>query len=381
MPTPLRDLARTERDAYLATLKKLVELESPTADKSANDALAQHLQTVLEAQSWQVERVPKEDVGDQLIARFEAAGETRTLILAHFDTVWPVGTLLTMPLKEEDGKLYGPGVLDMKAGIATAIHAVNLASRAGLELEGPVTLVLTSDEEEGSRHSRDLIEAEAKKHDRVLVLEPGMADGALKKGRKGTGGFKVRFEGVGSHAGNNPKEGASALRELAQFLFFAEDLTDYDAGTTVNLTVAKGGVTSNVIAEEASATLDVRAAKLSEAERVEEALKSYAPRDSRVKIQIEGGVNRPPMEFTEANQTIFAQLKTIMKQEGLELEAQVVGGGSDGNFTSALGIATFDGLGSVGVGLHARNEHIRIDETLDRVALVLGLLTKSTVQE
>lgn len=372
----LRTLAHAERDAYLETLKDLVSLESPTSDKTANDKLADHLQSLLSADGWQVERVPQPEVGDQLIARMDVGGDTSTLILAHFDTVWPVGTLGEMPLKEADGKLYGPGVLDMKAGIATAVHALKIARREGIELNGPVTLLLTTDEEKGSHHSRDLIETEAKGHDRVLVLEPGTDAGALKKGRKGIGDFAVTFRGHSAHAGNNPRDGASALRELAQFLFFAEDLTDHNVGTTVNLTVAAGGSVTNVISETATAKLDMRAAKLSEAERVEAALKGYQPKDERVTVTVEGGVNRPPMEFTEGNKTLFAELKAVMQREDIELEADIVGGGSDGNFTSALGVPTLDGLGSSGTGPHARIEHIRIDETLDRLALVTGLLVK-----
>jgi glutamate carboxypeptidase len=236
--------------------------------------------------------------------------------------------------------------------------------------------MLTSDEETGSEYSKTLIESQAKRHDRVLVLEPSRDDGALKVGRKGIGGFEVTFKGKSAHAGNNPKEGASAIRELANFLFFAESLTDYEQGTTVNLTVAKGGTVSNVIAEEAHASLDMRALKLSEAERVETALRAYQPKDARVSLTITGGVNRPPLEFDEKNQNLFAEAKTAMQSLGFRLEGAVVGGGSDGNFTSAMGVPTLDGLGSAGEGPHARHEHIRIAETLDRLALVTKLLIK-----
>jgi glutamate carboxypeptidase len=186
----------------------------------------------------------------------------------------------------------------------------------------------------------------------------------------------VSFKGISAHAGNNPKDGASAIKELANFLFFAESLTDYDQGTTVNLTVAKGGTVSNVIAEEAHASLDMRALKLSEAERVEKALRSYQPKDTRVTLSITGGVNRPPLEFDEKNQKLFAEAKDAMTTLGFDLEGATVGGGSDGNFTSALGVPTLDGLGSAGEGPHAKHEHIRITETLDRLALVIAMLVK-----
>jgi glutamate carboxypeptidase len=238
----LRDLAQAERTIYLDTLKDLVKLESPTHDKAANDKVADYLENLLKNDAWAVERLSQTVVGDQLVARQDASGSASktnmvsTLILCHFDTVWEVGTLQTMPLREENDKLFGPGVLDMKAGITTAIHALRLVKKNKLELKGPVTLMLTSDEETGSEYSKTLIESQAKRHDRVLVLEPSRDDGALKVGRKGIGGFEVTFKGKSAHAGNNPKEGASAIRELANFLFFAESLTDYEQGTTVNLT-------------------------------------------------------------------------------------------------------------------------------------------------
>ena len=332
---------------------------------------------VLEQDRWQVKRVEQKNVGDQLIAKTNAEGETKTLILCHFDTVWEIGTLDKMPLREDDDRLYGPGVLDMKAGIANAIHALKIIKQNNLNLKGPVTFLLTSDEEIGSDASKDLIHYHAKQHDRVLVLEPGREDGALKVGRKGTGGFEVRFTGISAHAGNNPKDGASALREMANFLLFAESQTDYDQGTTVNLTVAKGGSVSNVIAEEAQASLDMRALKLNEAERVETTLKNYVAKDSRVKVTVTGGLDRPPLEFDEKNQKLFAEAKTAMEKLGFMLGGAVVGGGSDGNFTSALGVPTLDGLGSAGEGPHARHEHIRITETLDRLALLTALLTKT----
>lgn len=370
----LRELALAQRTAYLTTLSELAALESPTHDKAATDRLSDHLEALLKADGWQVERLPQTAVGDQIIARMSAGGPVSTLLLCHFDTVWPVGTLAQMPIREEDDKLYGPGTLDMKAGIANAIHALRLIREQGLRLQGPVTLLLTTDEEKGSHHSRELIEREAQVHDRVIVLEPGREDGALKARRKGTGDFRVQFKGVSAHAGNNPQDGASALRELAHFVLFAESLTDYDLGTTVNVTVASAGSTTNVIAEEAQVSIDMRALKLTEAERVIGALKGYVPRNPRVTVTVDGGVNRPPLELTEANQQFLEEAKSKMAALGLSLEGAVVGGGSDGNFTSALGVATLDGMGSVGEGPHARHEHIRVTETLERLALLTALL-------
>lgn len=373
----LRTAAHNQRDAYLASLKDLVKLESPTSVKSANDELADYLETLLKNDGWQLERISKTEVGDQLLARYESSGKLKTLILCHFDTVWPLGTLETMPLEEKDDKLYGPGTMDMKAGIVTAIYALRLAKEQARELKGPLSLLLSSDEEKGSEHSRELIEREALAHDRVLVLEPSRDDGAVKIARKGIGGFSVAFKGISAHAGNNPKDGASALRELAHFLLFAEGLTDYAKGTTVNVTVAHAGTVANVICEEAHCEIDMRAETLAEAARIEKAIFSYKPKDERIKIVVEGGINRPPMEYTAQNQALFAELKGHMDSLNIQLEAVSVGGGSDGNFTSALGIATLDGLGSSGAGAHARHEHIRISETLDRLALLTALISNA----
>jgi glutamate carboxypeptidase len=355
---------------YLATLEALVALESPTHDKPLVDLLMDHLAALLTGRGWAVERSARETVGDVLVARKAGGVGPRSLLLSHGDTVWPPGTLARMPFRRDGDRVYGPGVLDMKAGIVTALYAVSLAERNG-DLRGPVTLLVSSDEEVGSRHSRALIEELAAAHDRVFVLEPGKDDGALKVGRKGVGDFQISFLGRSAHAGNNPELGASALRELAHFLLFAEALNDPEASTSVNLTVAHGGSVGNVIAEAATASVDFRALRLDEAARVEGAVRSYVPHDPRIQVTVEGGLNRPPLEPTPANLALFEEAKAL----GCTCEGAVVGGASDGNFTSALGVPTLDGLGSVGEGPHARHEHIRLRETLERVGLLAALLS------
>lgn len=374
-PSVTLDAALRERSAYLATLEGLVRLESPTHDKPAVDELARHLEALLDQRGWDVKRHPRERVGDVLEARRGGGSGPRTLLLTHMDTVWPLGTLAKMSVRDDGERYWGPGTVDMKAGIATAIHAVELAQANGASLAGPVTLLVTTDEEVGSAQSRELIEELAREHDRVLVLEPARDDGALKIGRKGVGGYAVTFTGKSAHAGNDPAGGASALREMAHFLLFVEDLADDVAGTTVNLTMATGGFATNVIAEEARCSVDLRALKAAEAERVDHAVHSYQPRDKRVSVAIEGGLNRPPLETTPANRALFEEAVSAGRSLGLELAGAVVGGGSDGNFTSALGVPTLDGLGSVGGGAHARTEHIHVEQTLARVALLAALLT------
>jgi glutamate carboxypeptidase len=374
-------LAHDEEAAYLTTLEGLVRLESPTHSKSACDRLADHLAALLEGDGWQVSRHPRDEAGDILEAGLSGGDGPKTLILTHYDTVWPLGTLERMPWRRDGDLVYGPGSNDMKAGIASAIHALRLVRRAGHLPGGNVTLLLTSDEETGSHHSRELIESLARRHDRVLVLEMGRDDGAVKIGRKGVGKYDVAFHGRGAHAGNNPEDGASALRELAHFLLFVEELADAEAKTTVNLTVASGGTVTNVIAEEAEAQVDVRVLRAGEAERLDQAIRSYRPRDTRVELTVDGGLNRPPLEPTAANAALWQEARDRLRELGLQLEGAVVGGGSDGNFTSALGMPTLDGLGCAGAGAHARHEHIRVRETLERVALLAALLAPAAGAE
>ncbi|HRP47710.1 MAG TPA: M20 family metallopeptidase [Trueperaceae bacterium] len=361
---------------YLDLLAELVSLESPTHEKAECDVFASRLAQEMTLRGLSVTRHPRADAGDILEAHRAGGSGPSTLLLCHYDTVWPLGTLAFMPFHRDGDKVFGPGTVDMKAGITNALSAFTLLDDLGLALVGDVTLLVTSDEETGSHASRELIEELARKHDRVLVLEPGRDDGALKVGRKGVGTFELRFRGRSAHAGNNPSDGASALRELAHMLVFVEDLGDDVAGTTVNVTVAHAGFATNVIAEEAVAFVDVRVLKMTEAQRVTGAIEGYSPRDKRVTLTVSGGLNRPPLEQTPANAALYQEALEVLDSLGLSLEAGVVGGGSDGNFTSALGVATLDGLGSVGGGPHARHEHIRVKESLERVALLAGLLAE-----
>ncbi len=377
MMRKILEQAYASENDYLTLLSDLVAHESPTYHKPSLDALASKLVTLLTERGFTTTRHARSEAGDIVEGRLVGGTGPSTLLLCHYDTVWPLGTLQSMPWRRDGDKVYGPGSYDMKAGITTAITAVDMARKLGLQLVGPVTLLLTSDEETGSHASRELIEDRARQHDRVYVMEPSRDDGALKVGRKGVGDFHLHLKGRSAHAGNNPADGASALRELAHLLLYVEDLADNVGGTTVNVTTAKAGFATNVIAEEAEAAVDVRILRASEAQRLTDAISSYSPRDERVTLTVTGGLNRPPMEPTEKNLALYQQASQLLAQMGLSLESSVVGGGSDGNFTSAIGVPTLDGLGAAGGGAHARFEHIRVRETLERLALLTGLLTSS----
>lgn len=369
-----RTLAR--RAEYLDLLEKLVTLESPTIDAGACQRLADELERELLARGWSVERVLAENQGDILIARKEGGPGPATLLLAHYDTVWPLGSLTSMPWRVDDARdcAYGPGTFDMKGGIANSILALGVLEELSLPLPGPVTLLITSDEETGSHASRTILEAHAQRHARVLVVEGAREDGALKIGRKGTAIYHLAFHGIPSHAGNHPEDGASALVELAHLALFARTLDQPAVGTSVNPTVAHAGGAVNVITEHASLAIDCRVLQVSEAERVDQALRGYQARDPRVRINVQGGLNRPPMEPTPGNIALFEQAQRIAHRWNASFDSAIVGGGSDGNFTAALGIPTLDGIGACGAGAHARHEHIRIRESLERSALLAALI-------
>ena len=369
--------AHAGRPTFLALLEELVRIETPTGDRDGAGRLVDHLSRVLEADGWSVATEPREAVGDVLVARLAAPSGPSTLLLAHYDTVHPVGTLERHPWRVDDDHASGPGALDMKAGIAAAVMAMRVLRAAGAEPAGPVTLLVTSDEETGSHHSRERIEEEALRHDRVLVLEPSRDDGALKLGRKGVAGFHLTFEGRAAHAGLAPETGASALIELAHAALEIAALADTSLGTTVSPTVARAGHATNVIPDAGRLSIDVRLPTMAEAERVEAAVRGYAPRDAGVRVHVEGGVNRPPREATAGNRALLAQAEGVAAAWGWSVRSGIVGGGSDGNFTSALGVATLDGLGALGGGAHTLDEHVHVSATLDRVALLAGLVGRA----
>jgi len=361
------------REAMVDDLGELVRRESPSADAAAVTALAAWVAGRLAAAGVAAERVAFEGCGDGVVARIgpESGG---TLLLGHLDTVWPAGTLAEIPFRVEDGTALGPGDFDMKAGVAVALSVLAAAAAGDLKPAGGVTLLLTPDEELGSGASRDLLVAEARRHERVLVLEPSGDGGAAKVARKGIGLVVARFSGVAAHAGLEPERGASALLELSRFVLFADALADRSVGTSVVPTVASAGARANVVPETAEATVDFRVWTREEGERVAAALAAYRPADPRVRVAVEGGLNRPPMEETAASGALYRRAAALAQMLGFELPSARVGGASDGNLTAAAGVPTLDGLGPSGGGAHARTEHLVVDDLPRRAALVAALL-------
>jgi glutamate carboxypeptidase len=363
--------ARKER--LLADLEALVVHESPSDDAARVSSLSRWIAERLSHAGLAAACIPCEGRGDAVRLRL-GAERGGTLLLGHLDTVWPAGTLAEMPFASKDGVARGPGVYDMKAGIAVAISVLEAVAKGDVKPKGGVSLVLTPDEEVGSGASSGLLVEEALRRGRVLVLEPSGDGGAAKVARKGTGLVKVRFKGVAAHAGLEPEKGASALLEMSRFVLYADALADKPAGTSVVPTVAASGRVTNVVPERAELSVDFRVWTQAEAERVMSGLKAYRPAEPRVVVEMDGGPNRPPMESTEASLDLYRQAASLARALGFDLPAARVGGGSDGNLTAAAGVPTLDGLGPSGAGAHGRTEHLLVDDLVRRAALVAGLL-------
>ena len=316
------------------------------------------------------------DYGDSLQVDF--AGEAHrkpVLLLGHYDTVYPLGTLANMPCRIDNGRLHGPGVLDMKSGTALMLHAIEALQAWHGKLPRPVTVFLVSDEEVGSHSSRKITEALAKQSAGVLVLEPAAGlRGAVKTARKGVGEYKLRVQGVAAHAGLDPGKGHSAILELARQLAVIAKMNSLREGVSVNPGVIQGGTRSNVIAAEASAVIDVRIKRAKQASGIDRKLRALKPFDKHCKLEMTGRINRLPMERTTGVAALYKKAHGIAQQAGWKLEEAAVGGGSDGNFTAGMGIPTLDGMGGVGDGAHAVHEFIVISELPRRALLLAGMI-------
>ena len=362
------------RPEMLEMIAQLVQVESPTEDRAAVNRCVALLEKWIRAAGGKSKRSRQKTAGDLLIGRFGPARGTPVMLLGHLDTVWPLGTLKKMPFRLRGGRAWGPGVLDMKAGVVMAITALRLLSEAD-RLARPVILLLNSDEETGSECSRALIESVASKCGSVFVLEPaqGLA-GAYKTARKGVANYHLQVHGIAAHSGVDFSQGHSAVLELGRQIERASAFTDLNRGITVNAGVIGGGTRSNVVAAEAWAEFDVRIVRAADGPRVDRRFRSLRAVDRRCGLEVTGGLNRPPMERTAGTVALFRRAATIAAGLGFQLQEASTGGGSDGNFTSALGIPTLDGMGAVGEGAHADRESILIDTLVPRTALLTAMI-------
>ncbi len=372
--------ARRKQPALLQFLRCLVESESPSADKAAVNRCLALATSQAKSLGARVKLHRQRSHGDVLEAHFGPHTSSRSkspsappiLLLGHLDTVWPIGTLRSMPWRVADGRVHGPGVLDMKSGVAMAFTAIEMLSEANL-LHREIILLINPDEEVGSPISRPITEKLAAQSSAVYVLEP--ASGlAYKTARKGTGDWRIDVTGIAAHAGLDFEKGASAILELAQIIERVSGFTDLKRGLTVSVGTAGGGSATNVIPAHAWAEVDVRIVRKADGPRIENRFATLKSTDPRCKLTLTGGINRPPMERTRSTVQLYRRALALAAEFDYPLPEAAVGGASDGNFTSAIGIPTLDGMGAVGDGAHAAHESILLEHLAPRTALLAGML-------
>jgi glutamate carboxypeptidase len=368
--------AHLEEDLLL--LKRLVEMESCSRDKNGIDLLAEFLAgefTLLGA-----EILPLTGSGNALRVVWPGKGFGKPiLLLGHLDTVWPAGTIRERPFVLKEGRAYGPGILDMKSGVLLCLLICRALHKGLLSSDREVRIFFTPDEEIGSRSGLPLLEPIARTCGAVLCLEPPLSGGRAKTSRKGVGTFRLRIAGIAAHAGVEPEKGASAILEMSHQIVKLHQMTSRERGCSVCVGIVQGGSAGNVVPSHAEAEIDFRFATLAEGQRLEKRIRKLRPKDPRCGFEIEGGVNRPPLERTPAVTDLFLKAKMLAAQIGMDLGEGETGGGSDGSFTAALGIPTLDGLGVEGDGAHAVHEHILVGDVPRRAALI-GLLAQEVMK-
>ena len=373
---PVLNYLRDQQEPMLDLLRELVLMETPSTEAASQAPILERLRQELEALDYRVLSIPGRDSGGQLYAApgNRARNQPAQLMIGHCDTVWPIGTLNSMPLQGDGETLHGPGIYDMKAGLVEIVYA--LRAIQALDLRPSVTPLcfVNSDEEIGSRESTRYLRALARRVDRCMVLEPSLGhSGKIKTARKGVGRFTVTVEGKAAHAGLDPGAGASAILELSHVIQKLFQLNDPAQGTSVNVGLIDGGIRPNMVAPQSRAIIDVRVQTRADAERIEQAIHALEQETEGVSLHIEGAIGRPPMEHTEANRRFWKVAQELAQELDLDIEEATAGGGSDGNTTS-LYTATLDGLGAVGDGAHAQHEHIVVDRLPERCALLTLLL-------
>lgn len=370
---------KKQQPKIVRTIRQLVEIESPSDVKQSVDRMGTVLASRFAELGGRVRVHPAEKFGNHLQVDFRGRGprdQKPVLLLGHMDTVYPIGTISTMPCRVNKDRLYGPGVLDMKSGIALALHAIGAMLKWNTgKLQRAVTILLVSDEEVGSTSSRAITEALARKSSAVLVLEPAQGL-AVKTARKGICEYTVKVMGKAAHSGLDFEKGQSAIVELAKQIWQISQLVDLKRGITVNVGKVSGGTRANVVAAEATAVIDVRVSRMGDALEIDGKLRSLKLFNKNCRIEVSGGMNRPPMERTAGVAALYDKASVVAAELGWKLEEAAVGGGSDGNFTAALGIPTLDGLGGVGEGAHAEHESVIISELPKRTALLSVLIAR-----
>ena len=367
------------RAEMLEFTRWLVEQESMSREPEATRLIAEKLGERLASTGAAVELLNDKRYGSTLRARFNSSSDESSkgkqlLVVGHLDTVWPIGTLAARPFRVEVDRAFGPGIFDMKAGVMLAAFAMRAIKELGRATTRRTTLLMTCDEETGSHFSRDIIEDETRSSHAALVLEPPIPGGTIKTGRKGVGEFELIIRGRPAHAGNDPRAGISAITEMAHQILAINKLNDYERGTTVNVGVVRGGVLSNVITAEAHAFIDMRFRTVDEGDRITDALSKLQPVLEGARMEVLGGINRPPLVRTAQTGELFEHAKSLASEIGFDLNEGSVGGGSDGNFIAALGVPVLDGLGVDGAGAHAEHEHILISDVPRRAALLTRLI-------
>jgi glutamate carboxypeptidase len=363
------------QEEIVQTIREFVEIESPSDNKLAADRMGTLLAAKFETRGGRARVHRAENYADSIQIDFPGRENFKpVLLLGHFDTVYPLGTLEAMPCRVENDRLHGPGVLDMKSGIALILYAIEALQAWHTGLPRPVRVFLVSDEEVGSYSSRKITEALARESAAVLVLEPAGPRGAVKTARKGVGEYILNVKGIAAHAGLDPGKGHSAIIELARQITAVSKLSDLRRGISVNPGVIYGGTRTNVVAAQASVEIDVRIKEAKQAAVLDRKFRSLKPFDKHCKLNIQGGINRMPMERNASVAALYKKAQAIAKQINWKLEEAAVGGGSDGNFTAGIGIPTLDGMGGYGDGAHALHEHIIISELPRRALLLAGMI-------
>lgn len=375
MAHPLETFVRNNEAWLHEAIDALVLIESPTSDKAAVDRCGAEFRRIAAGLGMRVRVEPRSEAGDHSVVEI-GEGRPRILLVGHVDTVWPHGQIARMPLVRKDGKLCGPGTLDMKVGVSMGLLATRAVFETAPPASGTIAMLVTSDEETGSDTSRGLIEAEALASDAVLVLEPALAGGPLKTSRKGIGQYQLAVTGVSAHAGVDPGKGVSAIRELARQIIAVEALHDLDRGASVNVGVVSGGTRPNVVPEEAVAIVDVRAPTIDDAARIDAAFRALRPILPGARLAVTGGFERPPMERSAGVIALYEHAQAAAAALGQTIAEGGTGGGSDGNLTAALGVPTLDGLGGVGDGAHALHEHVLLDTLVPRTSLLAALIAR-----